>query len=760
MNIPLRHDRIFPLGDLSAYPGSDHLDLMIFLPWDRDTRRRVWLMAPRSSPTIGIDNTTIEPQEVASEEPRWIDYGVAKLPIITASKGWSTGETHQLRVHGMDVSECTEAYLVITSQFDLVLAGCSIEEAERKLWGLARCDAGSTTLSPDRVEVGSSTVFTGRYQAGPQGLPAGALVRFSVPNALSEPQTEDAQATGFVSIVAADSPVSIVSMDGSIESHEKTDVICRLESDLAAFQGFTLSYNVEKMYIFATSAFHETDRRYWWSYLPPLAAAVALEEGSQFVSLKEENGHSLEVVPGPCERLHLFLPGRRFASEELSLRGTFTDHYRNVPPSGPIDAQIELWLESGQDRILLGSPAERFVARHRFEIPLPRLTPGIYRAIAYRPGTRDEVARSNPLEIIAQDEGRDRVYWGEIHGHTEMSDGSGDYAGLYRHVREEGYLDFASATDHAECVTDNQWQWMQDVTNGWNQPGRFVTLVGYETEGVDQGDRCVYTSRSRMKMFQGTYAPTGALDVVWGHFHGDEQVVGGPHATMVHETKWEKHDPTVERFAEIYSMWGASDLRDSPFVAPWIEEGRGLTVNDILKMGAKLGFTGGGDCHEGCGGFAAEDPEGQGTTAHTFAAILVYRCGMTAVILPRLDRVSLIQAIRNRQTYATTGARILIDFSVSDMPMGTVGTAEEVVCRATIHAVDPLSLVEIVRDGEVAWSQALDDLDADIEWRDPTPLTGEHYYYLHVVQEDGHASWSSPIWVDVSSPLEEQASGE
>ena len=760
MEITLRHDRIIPLKDLSTYAGSEYLDMTLYLPWSKDPERRLWLLIPQSSPTISIDDTTLEPRRVSDGTPRWIDYGTAELPLL-AEPNWALGEFYQLRIRGMAVSECADSYLVITAQLDLSLDGHSPEEAERELWGLARCDAGSTTLQPSRLTVGSAANLIVRYTAGPHGLPAGALVRFSVANAFSKPQVDDPGAPGFVSVIEADCEVSHIAVATSVESHEKTDIFCRLGSELAPSGGLCLRYSTDRTYIFPTDAFHETERRYWYSLLPPLAAAVALSESAPFVSLAEVNGHALEMIPGPSERLHLFLPGRRFSSEALALRGTFTDRYRNVPPTGPIDADIELWLEGDEDRMSLGSPAEHFVARHRFRIPLPRLAPGIYRAVARRPNTREEVARSNPLEIIPKDAGRDRIYWGEIHGHTGMSDGSGDFWELYRHAQDEGCLEFTAATDHAEYITDNQWQWMQDVTNAWNQPGQFVTLVGYETAG-EQRDRCVYTSRSRLKLFRGSYLPTSELRVVWDHFHDDDQVVGGVHALVAHMINmdnWAQHDPVVERFIEVYSMWGANDSMDSPYVPHWLNdwladgvfEKPGVTANELLKTGAKLGFTGGGDCHEGHCGFASEDPDGQGVTPHTFAVLLLFRCGMTAATIQHLDRVSLLQAVRNRRTYATTGARILLDFTVADLPMGTIGTAEEVECCATVHAVQPVQRIEIVKDGRIAWAEEFDSPDATVRWRDPAPPSGEHYYYLHVVQVDGHMAWSSPIWVRPST---------
>ena len=759
--VKLRHNRIIPLKDLSYYPGSEYLDATLYLPWSKDTMRRLWLMIPESKPAISIDDITLRPHSVSSEQPRWIDYGTARLPILT-EPNWAQGEFYQLRIREMSISECAPSYLVITAQLGLSLGGCTIEEAERRLWGLARADAGATTLRPSRLTVGSGATFVARYIAGPKGLPPGALVRFTLPRVFVCPQTEDPGAPGFVSIAEADCDVSIAGIETSIEAHRYMDIVCRLESGLAPAAAFTLRcHNTDRTYIFPTEL-HATERRYWYSRPSPMAAAAALSETSQFVSLEETNGHVFEVVPGPSERLHLFLPGRRFASEPMSLRGTFTDRYRNTPPTGPIDAGVELWLVGGGHRIPLGTPAGHFVARHRFELPLPRLARGVYRAVACWIETRDEVARSNPLEIVGEHDGQDRLYWGEIHGHTEMSDGSGEYSELYRHAQDEGCLDFAAAADHAEYISDNQWLWMQDVTNSWNQPGRFVTLVGHEWEGK-QRDRNVYTSRPRLELVRGNYPPTSGLDAVWGRHHGDEEVVGGVHALLahgVHRDHWDLHDPSVERFLEIYSMWGANDFRDNPLVPDWINDWvsggvirSGMTANELLKQGARLGFTGGGDCHHGHCGFSSEDTDGQGTTPHGASPSTLYRCGMTAAIMPRLDRISLIRALRNRRTYATTGARILLHFTAAGFPMGTVGTAREVECRATVHAVQPIRLLEIVKDGSVVWSEEFSDLDAVIRWRDPAPPSGEHYYYLHVVQVDGHMAWSSPVWIGSSERM-------
>jgi hypothetical protein len=410
-------------------------------------------------------------------------------------------------------------------------------------------------------------------------------------------------------------------------------------------------------------------------------------------------------------------------------------------------------LEGGGRRLSLGSSRDFPAGENRFEIPLPELAPGVYRATAAGRGGVETL--SNPLEIMAGDDPREPVYWGEIHCHSEMSDGLGDFEELYRFAREVACLDFAAAADHACYFTDNQWSWMQDVTNSFNAPGRFVTLVGYEWAGR-QVHRNIYTSRDRLPLFRGMYPPTSSLEAVYPRLTGDAEVVAGPHAPLAHGVKWEHHDPFLERFVEIYSMWGASDeWRDNPLLPLAAREkggpapGSDLTsVRELLAGGARLGFTGGGDCHEGRPGFTCEDPGGQGRTPHTFAKNLVYRCGLTAAIMPELGRRSLLRALRERRTYATTGARILLDFSAGGLPMGSAGTASRAECRARVSAVREIAALEIVGRAGVLHRSEPGTRDAELAWTDPAPPASGAWYYLRVIQADGERAWSSPVWID------------
>lgn len=677
----MRNDRIFNLKETASYPGSETLDRTFFLSETGGIPRRLWLMIPTQveAPVVCVDDVRLLPQKVINDSSRqWVDMGVTKeIP----------GGFSQLKIIGMTPEQAAVSFLVVTTQIDLEING-GIGEVEHRLWGISREETGTTTISPSRVTAGEPIEFIVHYFAGSKGLPAGSRVRFYIPVAFAQPQTENLNEDGTIWCEKKEYSVQIESFLGSEESHEANDVICYLDKGLPPYSSFMLKYKTNTTYSFPC-CFYETDRWCWYSKLPVLSAAVAVDERKIFVSLAEGSGHIVKFVAGSAERLHLFLPGRRRRRKGLMLRGTFADHYRNVPPSGQIPRDIKLFLlRDDSKRIDLDNSAGHFKDRHRFEVYLPDLEPGVYRARALNSNSRT-IATSNPLEVLSLDSKESEIYWGEIHAHTEMSDGSGGFSELYRHARDEGCLDFAAASDHACYFSDNEWLWMQDVTNAWNEPGKFVTLVGCEWAGKEV-HRNIYTCKDRLKLFRGMYPPTSSIRTVWEYFKDDKFIVGGPHAPMAHGLIWKHHEPSVERFVEIYSMWGASDTRDNPLAPVGARRSTHISVNELLKTGAYLGFTGGGDCREDHCGFSCEDPDRQGKVPHTSFLKLCFRCGMTAALLNQLNRRSLIQALRERKTYATTGARILLSFSVSGIAMGDLGTRKTPTTNTVVHGSSPI----------------------------------------------------------------------
>ena len=186
---------------------------------------------------------------------------------------------------------------------------------------------------------------------------------------------------------------------------------------------------------------------------------------------------------------------------------------------------------------------------------------------------------------------------------------------------------------------------------------------------------------------------------------------------------------------EIVSAHGSSEASDSPRLihAPIA----GNFVRELLGKGLKLGFIGSGDGHDGHPGL-------------TRIASARDHGGLAALVGAEPTRPSVLETLRARSTYATSGPRIYLDFEVAGQGMGSelpYEQSEQVEVAFEIAAEAPIDRVEVIRSGR---AYPVDGVGAGRhEWRSriqiPALFPGESVY-LRVVQQDRHAAWSSPVF--------------
>ena len=122
-----------------------------------------------------------------------------------------------------------------------------------------------------------------------------------------------------------------------------------------------------------------------------------------------------------------------------------------------------------------------------------------------------------------------------------------------------------------------------------------------------------------------------------------------------------------------------------------------------------------------------------------------------------LTRDAIFDALYERRTYATTGARILLDFRVNGAPMGSEAVARDAPrLELTAHGRAPIERIEILRHSAADGFRAIHDLrpDAlDFAWAGiDSGFRDEAIYYVRL-QERGQVrgrvvmAWSSPVWV-------------
>lgn len=357
-----------------------------------------------------------------------------------------------------------------------------------------------------------------------------------------------------------------------------------------------------------------------------------------------------------------------------------------------------------------------------------------------------------------------RLYWGDLHGHSVLSDGRyvrggtvgtfdrerntpGEY---FRFARDEAALDFAALTDHVYSLDPEKFRAVQEAADTWNEPGRFVAVAGYEWDRTHDEAAPGHSDHTPayFPSGQGVLVPRGRDQKDVSHFCEEVAEAGGvahaAHPSYWAVTHWGMNYGAVRANAAM--MFTELTTKNNRYVQkrycceypgcdswhPRAEAGH--SVQEALVRGLRLGFLGESDSHDGMPGTGP----------------------LAAVWAESLTDHAILEALSQRRVYATSGARILIEtFAIHGHIMGEeIPTPRgPLAFRVRIEGTSGIERVELVHGFEgaavpLATAKVLkpgsSHVDAEI------PIEPEHargFYYLRIIQTDGHRAWSSPIWL-------------
>lgn len=464
---------------------------------------------------------------------------------------------------------------------------------------------------------------------------------------------------------------------------------------------------------------------------------------------------TIRTVPGRPIALEVTAPSMARPTETITAMVKAVDALGNLVPSVlDLDVRLVPTHEGSGSPIQTSSVNARVAAPLRVAIPAT----GTWR-VQVRDRIRDLEGRSSA--VVADPSAAVRPFWGDIHGHSSASDGALTPEEYYTFARDISGLDFCALTDHddvghnsnvpdhSKFMTLEVWRDLQAVTNKFNAPGRFATLIGYEYSQIElgiEGHRNVYYRDSSGPLLHARDPRCNTPARLFRALAGIDALVI-PHHPL-HYMSWE-HDPRVQRLVEVYSMWGTSEDErgDCAFTGKMVSPGSGISFQAYLARGYRLGVTAGGDNHD-------SRPGRRGPTDRWRKGKMAQPPGLMAVYAPELTREHIFDALWARRCYGTTGQRILLDFRLNGHWMGEEVTSTD--ARSSRHVTlsvvgeTALARVEIVRNNVVAAVWTPNDEVLRCEWEDPLPLISGVFYYVRVRQVDGGRAWSSPVWVDVA----------
>lgn len=472
-------------------------------------------------------------------------------------------------------------------------------------------------------------------------------------------------------------------------------------------------------------------------------AQMFAQPGFAFFTLVDADGYGsyfqdpcppvVNIIGGRAEKIKVVVPSTVYPGELFDAYARVEDNYHNAARDYQPDFTIAIngeRLDDAQIERINGNPAVICIKNVTLKHD------GIF---VIEVTDKNQIkGRSNCIRCTSDRSGY-KVFWGDIHCHLGYMDSVGTVDRFYDYARNISFLDFVCHSEHMDSYSGGrqasnpiQWEIIKEGVKKYNEPGRFVTLLGYENSEI--WDANVY--------FPGDSAPwhVDSFAERLFEFARRNQAIVIPHMTTYPQRlrgyDWSNYEEDVVPAIEIYSTHGSSEYFGGERPLANCEPG-GYAV-EALNRGYKLGFIGSGDGHDCMPGNA---PGGR------------YMNGLIAVYAKELTREAVFDAIRNRRCYAATNARILGYFHINGHVGGSefeVTDQEPVNIDVSFYGTDSIEKAELVKNGVIIYTTGGTGDKAEFKIKDVPGRKKHNYYYARMRQKDGEMAWLSPIFVKVN----------
>ena len=383
--------------------------------------------------------------------------------------------------------------------------------------------------------------------------------------------------------------------------------------------------------------------------------------------------------------------------------------------------------------------------------------PVIIKAVAYIPAAGEEEAQTGEVVTFTykapMNLGDYTLYFGQLHAHTNLSDGTGTVKQAFDHASQVDNLDFLALTDHSnsfdndvevhldsEKAEELSADWAEgrsgarDITEREN--GTFVGLYGFEMtwSGGAPGHINTFNSDGFESRNCAPYKKGDNYDVLQAYFdtlnENPETIsqFNHPGDTFGDFMDFSLYDPVVDNQITLIEVGnGEGAIGSSGYFPSYSYYTR------ALDKGWHVAPTNNQDNHKG--------NWGDSNTARS------------VVLATDLSEEAIYDAMKNYRVYATEDNDLSILYSLNGNAMGSILDDQEAV-NIEVSISDPTDTagstkVEvIVNGGQTLAEQTFEGESADISF-DNLPAT-YGYYYLRITQADKNIAVTAPVWVGES----------
>ena len=536
-------------------------------------------------------------------------------------------------------------------------------------------EVGSARIEEtDDVVAGSMGTCNLVFRVGPIGIDTGGIIRIGTDSDSDWglPQLHDPAAEDYLSItgpvgseLAAQVPdlVTVNVINTGRELIEGEEIVVTYGDRSGGSPGSRSQTFIEP-------------RRYFW---------IEVDTGGSgdFVPIKSRP--ELSVIGGDAVRLVVVAPSDAAASEEFRISIKAEDRWGN--PANQYRGRVDI---SGSG-ISVGIDAVQFDDDCNGVVWIDgcRITePGTHRVVA-----RDDAAKlegiSNPV-VASEEMPEFRLYWGDPHGGQVVDPYKiGDF---FEYARDVAGIHFAGFQRNDPAITTGAYDVQQRAERAHYEPGRFVPLPGYEWSATYDrgGHHNVYFRRFDQELRRSAHAAhLDPWDIESDLPHVREMhaefrysdIVVTPHVGGI-AADLQYHEPQIEPALEITSTHGQFE---------WF-------LKESIERNYKMGFIGGSDCYTGRPG---DDQPGHQLRRYQ-------KAGLTGIYATDLTLDGILNAMKARRVYATSGVRIVAVVSADGHLMGSeYSTDASPTISVKILGAGPLERVELFRGLDLIHSEEL-----------------------------------------------------
>lgn len=366
------------------------------------------------------------------------------------------------------------------------------------------------------------------------------------------------------------------------------------------------------------------------------------------------------------------------------------------------------------------------------------------------------------------------VYFGNLHSHTTLSDGSGTPAEAYKFARDTGRLDFMTVTEHNHSEAENPkedpafgagiasnhslYKELTNAADNTNRDDEFVTLYGQEFSTISSGNHVNVIGATQV--IDEHDVPSGDFRALYERWLPDASNASVRFIQFNHPWDNKQHAERDYGLAQYHGSFAKVREASAPWLRtievingpgtknetglPAVVRGEGKYA-ELLTRGFRIGPTADQDNHH-----------------RTWGTLTDARTG---VLASRLTRQALLNGIDRIRVFASTDKNIRVWFGIAGAVMGSeieVPTRDVDVVWRIEDLDEPQATYRVTLvHGSPSVPKQTDPLKlADTQGNGTTTVNwhvtkNEVFAYLKIVQWPADAAIkdtviTSPVWLSVT----------